>query len=222
MSDDDGTVLPSPAFEAAEFGLGLSYDDYAVMGLVSGAFSDLDLTWSFLVWSLLAKCDVITMHCDDAGTKHQATGAAVTASLAFRRKLDLSVALAVEQFGGDDKRVQTIQDVAKLCAPLEDQRNTMIHSWWSPTGTPQDGVDLARTARTKHGLDRKKGLTISTDQGIDRAALLALAQRMKDLVDRLHEIRMAMYSSDPGQPVSRMRTAHGDTRQHRKRRPTKQ
>lgn len=197
MARADDEDLRSPAFGAEQFGLGLSYDDYAVMGLVSTMFSDLDLTWSFLIWSLLAKCDVITTHCADPAAQFQRVGAAVTATLSFRRKIDLAVALAIERFGGDNGGVATLQRIGKQCARLEEQRNTIIHSWWSPYGTPEEGVDVTRTTRTKHGLDRKKGLTMSRDDGIKRAGLLELAERMQGLVHDLHEIRMEMYPRSP-------------------------
>jgi len=193
---DEERLSIERAFNVDDFRQGsLTYDDYAVMGLVSAQFSHLDLGWSFLIWSLLAQCDVITTHCDDARGQFQRTGMAVTATMSFRRKIDLAVALAVERFGGTDSRVTAIQKIARECASLEDQRNTMIHSWWSAARTPKNDGNLARATRTKYALHRKKGLITSSDKGVNRESLIELAERMDAVFEDLTDARLQMYPS---------------------------
>jgi hypothetical protein len=129
----------SRAFLPDDFALGLTYDDYALMGLVSAMFSQLDLVWSFLVWSLIAECDVITTHCSDPATKLQKVGAAVTATLSSRRKVDLAVALATERFGVKDSRVADVQSLANKFTPLEDQKHydplLVVADWYACQGS---------------------------------------------------------------------------------------
>jgi len=181
------------AFNAYDFGYRLSYDAYAAIGLLSVAFSDLELAWSFLVWSLIAQCDVITTHCDDPAGQGQRLGAVITAPLPFRRKVDVAVGLTLQRFQQDDHRTTQVRDIARVCVALEERRNTMIHSWWLPTGTPETGVDIRRTVRTKHGLDRKKGLMVGTEAGVDVPALIEVATQMGDCARDLHRVRVAMY-----------------------------
>jgi hypothetical protein len=181
-----------PAFEAQEW-YGLTYGDYAVMGLVAVRFQELDAAVSALVWTLIADRDVFGPgHSRGENHRHQEIGSIITAGLfSFQRKLSVAVALALKRFVEWD--VEHLQEVAKKCLAAETERNQMIHSWWLPMSRAADGTP--RTARVKHGLDYKRGLTdpFEAHERVDRVALLSLAERMAVLIKEVGTIRSVFY-----------------------------
>jgi len=80
-----------------------------------------------------------------------------TASLSFAQKVDMLSALLLEKHKKDSESLQTVKQKIKKIKGFENQRNTIMHSWW---GTEQFGDDnfISVKKRVRGG----KGLVTKT------------------------------------------------------------
>jgi len=150
-------------------------DQLVAIGAVTTAFSALEHTLHFFVWSLIGR--------------DQHLGQIVTAQLPFRTIQGLAGALFHHRY--PDSPIQADLDSAlKRIAAVEERRNTIIHSVWPLSQNP------TQLTRFKHRVRRREGYTLVEEQ-LTADEIMAVASEISEVTDVVQNIHFRTAEADP-------------------------
>jgi hypothetical protein len=138
------------------------------LGDITVSFAMLEKQIQFLAWVLLGDAE------------KQRVGNIITAELSFQALCDLVRNLYREQFGEGDG-FEELLELMKRARRLEEGRNRLTHSFWTPSFSGADGAKVEDVARrVKTTAKGKRGLA-SDDENVDEPGLAEVAGAFKQL-----------------------------------------
>jgi hypothetical protein len=119
--------------------------------------------------------------------EHQRIGQIITAELSFRNLRALVTSLYRERHG-EDADFETLRELMKRAAQLEEKRNQITHSVWAAGKTAETVTRIKTTAKEKRGIQFDFHQVSAQDLG-------AVAQEIKTLAEDVQRFRIGLISA---------------------------